>query len=141
MKSGVWLRARRWIGRCFYLGEINDSQRQGWERCIEVFDEGRGRQERLALYPEDRSIPSHASEYGVQVRLREFALRRPRQWGACWAFIQMLDVHFPTTDGRELIFNRYTQPEPDQNILLAQLGWTLPPQMPPRITAKRDVAV
>ena len=64
-----------------YLGEINDSQRQGWERCIEVFDEGRGRQERLALYPEDRSIPAHASEYGVQVRLREFALRRPRQWG------------------------------------------------------------
>ena len=27
-----------------------------------------------------------------------------------FAAIQMLDVHFPTTDGRTLIFTRYTQP-------------------------------
>jgi hypothetical protein len=50
--------------------------------------------------------------------------------------MQMLDVHFPTTDGRELIFRRYTQPEKDQNMLLAQLNWELPPQSPPRITQK-----
>jgi len=50
--------------------------------------------------------------------------------------IQMLDVHFPTTDGRELIFHRYTQPERDHKMLLAQLGWELPPQSPPKITAK-----
>jgi transposase len=56
-----------------------------------------------------------------------------------FAAIQMLDVHFPTTDGRELIFTRYTQPEADQRLLLAQLGWTLPAQPPPRITAKRAV--
>ena len=56
-----------------------------------------------------------------------------------FAAMQMLDVHFPTTDGRELIFTRYTQPEPDQQLLLAQLGWTLPSQPPPRITAKRAV--
>jgi hypothetical protein len=49
--------------------------------------------------------------------------------------MQLLDVHFPTTDGRELIFTRYTEPEADQQLLLAQLGWTLPPQSPPRITA------
>ncbi len=49
--------------------------------------------------------------------------------------MQMLDVHFPTTDGRELIFTRYTEPERDQQLLLAKLGWTLPPQSPPRITA------
>lgn len=53
-----------------------------------------------------------------------------------FAAMQMLDVHFPTTDGRELIFNRYTQPEVDQKILLEQLGWSLPAQAPPRITAK-----
>ena len=51
--------------------------------------------------------------------------------------IQMLDVHFPTTDGRELIFTRYTQPEPEHRMLLSQLDWTLPAQPPPRITAKR----
>ena len=50
--------------------------------------------------------------------------------------IQMLDVHFPTTDGRELVFRRYTPPEKDQKMLLAQLGWDLPPQSPPKITAK-----
>jgi hypothetical protein len=49
---------------------------------------------------------------------------------------QRLDVHFPTTDGRELIFTRYTEPESDQHLLLAQLDWILPQPPPPRITAK-----
>jgi len=57
-----------------------------------------------------------------------------------FAAIQMLDVHFPTTDGRELIFRRYTQPERDHRMLLAQLGWDLPAQSPPRITAKGEMA-
>ncbi|MDQ3565908.1 MAG: IS1634 family transposase [Pseudomonadota bacterium] len=51
------------------------------------------------------------------------------------ASIQMLDVHFPTTDGRILILSRYTEPNPDQRLLLERLGLTLPPQPPPRITA------
>jgi hypothetical protein len=42
--------------------------------------------------------------------------------------IQMLDVHFPTTDGRTLILSRYTHPEPDHKILLEQLNLTLPAQ-------------
>jgi hypothetical protein len=54
--------------------------------------------------------------------------------------LQMVDVHFPTTDGRTLIFARYTQPEPDQRMLLAQLGWQLPEQPPPRITAQGQMA-
>jgi transposase len=37
---------------------------------------------------------------------------------------------------RTLIFTRYTEPEPDQHLLLAQLDWILPQQPPPRITAK-----
>jgi len=49
--------------------------------------------------------------------------------------IQMLDVHFPTTDGRKLIFSRYTKPEPDQQLVIRTLGWKLPPQPPPKITA------
>jgi transposase len=57
-----------------------------------------------------------------------------------FAALQMLDVHFPTTDGRELIFRRYTQPEKDQKMLLAQLKWELPPQSPPRITQKGQLA-
>ena len=53
--------------------------------------------------------------------------------------IQMVDVHFPTTDGRKLIFRRYTKPEPDQAILLQQLKLELPPQAPPQITTQGKV--
>jgi hypothetical protein len=51
------------------------------------------------------------------------------------AAIQMLDIHFPTTDGCTLILPRYTQPQADQRILLVRLGLELPPQPPPRISA------
>jgi transposase len=53
-----------------------------------------------------------------------------------FATIQMVDAHFPTSDGRELVFRRYTQPEKDHKMLLAQLGWELPEQPPPRITSQ-----
>jgi transposase len=49
--------------------------------------------------------------------------------------IQMVDVHLPTTDGREIVLSRYTQPDQDQQLLLQQLKLTLPPQPPPRISA------
>ena len=52
-----------------------------------------------------------------------------------FAAIQMLDVKFPTTDGRTLILSRYTEPDTDHKILLEQLKLILPPQPPPRITA------
>lgn len=50
--------------------------------------------------------------------------------------IQMLDVCFPTTDGRWLVMPRYTQPEPDQQILLHRLKLSLPSQPPPRLRAR-----
>jgi transposase len=49
--------------------------------------------------------------------------------------VQMIDVHIPTTDGRELILSRYTQPEPELKLLLERLRMALPPQPPPKITA------
>lgn len=39
------------------------------------------------------------------------------------AAIQMVDAHLPTTYGRRLVLSRYTQPEPEQKILLDQLRW------------------
>ena len=71
-----------------YLGEINDSQRAAWIKQIEALDE-RGQTHRLALFPDDVNVPSHAAACGVQVRLGEFRLHRPRQWGACWAFVRL----------------------------------------------------
>ncbi len=53
------------------------------------------------------------------------------------ATMQMIDVHLPTTDGREVILSRYTQPEADPNLLLEQLKLTLPSQPPPKITTKQ----
>ncbi|MGH9556631.1 MAG: IS1634 family transposase [Terriglobales bacterium] len=50
------------------------------------------------------------------------------------AAIQMLDVSFPTTDGRRLVMPRYTEPTPEQALLLHQLNLVLPQQPPPRIT-------
>jgi transposase len=52
-----------------------------------------------------------------------------------FAAVQMLDVHFPTTDGRTLILSRYTELNADQKLLTQQLKLNLPPQPPPRITA------
>ena len=51
-----------------------------------------------------------------------------------FAAVQMIDVHLPTTDGRELRLTRYTQPEPELQLLIRQLKLQLPPQPPPRIT-------
>ena len=42
------------------------------------------------------------------------------------ADIKMLDVHFPTTDGRTLILTRHTEPNADHKILLHQLKLQLP---------------
>ena len=49
--------------------------------------------------------------------------------------VQMIDVHVPTTDGRELTLTRYTQPEPELKLLLERLKFALPAQPPPKIAA------
>jgi hypothetical protein len=51
-----------------------------------------------------------------------------------FAAVQMIDLHVPTTDGRELMLTRYTQPEPELQLLINQLKLQLPPQPLPRIT-------
>jgi len=106
----------------------------------------------LAVRPIYHQVPSRIEAhlfvaflaYCLQVTLKEHLRHHApgltvRQVVTKFAALEMLDVHFPTTDGRELIFTRYTEPEPDQQLLLAQLGWTLPEQPPPRITAKREI--
>jgi hypothetical protein len=54
-----------------------------------------------------------------------------------FAAIQMVDVHLPTTDGRHLVLSRFTQPDPDQQLLLQQLRLSLPQQPPPKIHASQ----
>ena len=80
---------RRIERHVFYLGEINDSQREAWLRCIQAFDVQAGKQTELTLFASEQPVPAHAADHAVQVRLSEFTLRRPRQWGACWIFVQL----------------------------------------------------
>jgi hypothetical protein len=42
------------------------------------------------------------------------------------AAIQMLDVHLPTTDRREIVPNRYTRAEREVCLLLDELNLMLP---------------
>lgn len=80
--------------------------------------------------------------YCLQVTLKA-QLRRlahgitPHEVIAKFKAIQMVDVHVPTTDGRDLVLSRYTQPEADHRMLLDLLRLKLPEQPPPRITAKQ----
>ena len=77
----------------------------------------------------------------LRARLRPMAAGlTPRAVLDKLAAIQMLDVHFPTTDGRTLILSRTTEPNVDQKLLLRRLGLTLPPQPPPRIAAPAPAA-
>ncbi|BBO17064.1 IS1634 family transposase [Candidatus Brocadia pituitae] len=55
--------------------------------------------------------------------------------------MQMIDVHLPTTDGRYIVMSRYTQPEKDVSLLLAQLGLTLPEQPPPKVYGSGQVGL
>lgn len=54
--------------------------------------------------------------------------------------VQMIDVHLPTTDKREVILSRYTQPEKDLQLLLNQLKLQLPEQPPPKIRSDGALA-
>ena len=49
------------------------------------------------------------------------------------ATVQLLDVIVPTTEGRELVMVRRTEPSRDMKLLVERLGWRLPEQPPPRL--------
>jgi hypothetical protein len=52
---------------------------------------------------------------------------------AKFATVQMIDVHLPTTDGREIVLTRYTEPERDLRLLIDRMNLALPAQPPPKI--------
>src|SRR5271157_5282279 len=49
-----------------------------------------------------------------------------------FAAVQTIDVPLPTTDGREIILTRYTEPEPDMRLLIHRMNLALPAQPPPK---------
>src|SRR5712672_2882940 len=59
----------------------------------------------------------------------------PRSAIEKFAAVQMIDLHIPTTDRRELLLTRYTEPEPELALLLDKLKFVLPAQPEPKISA------
>ena len=145
-------REGRYLLRTNLLGRDPAQLWQFYIRLVEIEAAFKNLKDDLALRPIfhqlERRIEAHIFvaflAYCLQVTLR--ARLRPLAPGLTpravldkFAAIQMLDVHFPTTDGRTLILSRYTHPEPDQKILLEQLKLTLPDQPPPRISSRRKL--
>jgi transposase len=97
---------------------------------------------RPVYHQKDARIEAHIFvsflSYCLQVTLKQRAKIKapgltPRAILEKLKAMQMIDVHLPTTDGRNLILPRYTQPEKDLQLLLQQLNLTLPEQPPPRL--------
>jgi transposase len=85
------------------------------------------------------SFLAYALQVTLKTRLKKTAAGlTPRAVLEKFATVQMLDVHLPTTDGREIVMPRYTHPEPDLQLLLDQLKLQLPDQPPPKITAPKS---
>src|SRR5689334_10229883 len=77
------LRSARVVQRTvLYLGEINDQQEAAWRKSLAVFDEDKQATEQIYLFPEDREIPADVLN-GLQVKLSELSLQRPRAFGDC----------------------------------------------------------
>ena len=85
----------------------------------------------------DKHIEAHIFiafiAYCLHVTLKQHARScapglTPRAVLEKFATMQMVDVHLPTTDGRQLVVPRYTQPDPDHQLLLQQLKLSLPAQ-------------
>jgi transposase len=108
----------------------------------------------LAIRPiyhqRERRIEAHIFvsflAYCLHVTLRQLAKAyapglTPRSIIEQMKVIQMIDVHIPTTDGRELMMSRYTRPDKPQQLLLTRLKITLPPQPPPEISQRLNTSV
>ena len=84
--------------------------------------------------------------YCLHVTLRQLARAhspglRPRSILEQMKAIQMIDVHIPTTDGRQLRMSRYTRPDKSHQLLLSRLKLKLPPQPPPEMSPGAMAAV
>ncbi len=87
------------------------------------------------------SFLAHRLQMTLKARLRRSASgHTPRAALEKFATVEMIDVHLPTTDGREIIMARHTQPEKDLQLLLDQLKLEPPAQGPPKIQAPPPVA-
>ena len=79
----------RGVRQALYLGELNDSQREEWQRAIEAFDE-KGNVRQLKLFPEDRA-PETDDGQVVRIRMDRLTVRNVRNWGEAWLGLELWD--------------------------------------------------
>ena len=81
------------------------------------------------------SFLAYCLQVSLKVRLERMAPGlTPRSVLEKLGQMQMVDVHVPTSDGRELVMSRYTEPSAEQRLLMDRLRLALPEQPRPRIT-------
>lgn len=66
-----------------YLGELNDSQEAAWIKALAIFNADSGQSETRSLFPADRTPPPTDTPT-LALRLDDYQLSHPRQYGACW---------------------------------------------------------
>ena len=146
---------RRREGRYLLRSNLNqDKPEHLWEKYLllpqveEAFKELKGDLSVRPIYHQKESrIEAHIFvsflAYCLFVTLRN-RLRysadglTSRQVLDAFSQMQMIDVYLPTTDNREVILQRYTEPTPAIKLLLDQLKLILPSQAPPCITSQGD---
>ena len=149
---------RRREGRYLLRSNVqNDSPESIWEKYVlltQVEQAFKDLKADLSIRPmyhqRDRRIEAHIFvsflSYCLFVTLRNLlkpsaAGLTPRSVLEKLSAIQMVDVHLPTTDGRTILLQRYTRPEPEAQLLLKLLNIPLPEQSPPRIYSTAQAAV
>ena len=149
---------RRREGRYLLRSNVqNDSPESVWEKYVlltQVEQAFKDLKADLSIRPvyhqRDRRIEAHIFvsflAYCLFVTLRNLlkpsaAGLTPRSVLEKLSAIQLVDVHLPTTDGRTILLQRYTQPEPEAQLLLKLLNLPLPEQSPPRIYRTPPAAV
>jgi len=149
----------RYLLRTNLVGHDPAEMWQFYTQLVHVEEAFKNLKGDLALRPihhqEERRIEAHIfvafMAYALQVTLRTRLCDlapglTPRAALEKFSTVQMIDVYLPTTDGRTVIMSRYTQPDSDLKVLLAQLRLSFPGQPPPRMVPKikavtRDVPI
>jgi len=128
------------------FGSVDSPCRDGFIGCKSILYqyaqriEGRyGRVNRVWLM--DRGIPTKETLAQVRSQGTFYLVGTPAGLTArsvieTFSQMQMIDAHLPTTDGRVILLQRYTEPEPEVQLLLDRLNSRLPSQPPPRIYDK-----
>jgi len=149
----IWRREGRYLLRTNLVGRDPAEMWEFYTQLVQVEEAFKTLKGDLAIRPihhqKEKRIEAHifvaflayALHVTLRQRLRDLAPGlTPRAVLDKFGLVQMIDVHLPTTDGRKVIMSRYTQPEPELQMLLKQLRLSLPHQPPPRVTARDDVA-